>query len=827
MGNNSEQTRHILVIEDRKARRLVTLENSTYSIGRDTKNNIVLYEHQVSRHHATLLRIVDYKTDQFFYRIIDGDLQGKRSTNGLMINSRKSLSHELQHGDIIGFGGKAKAIYKIILDSSPDFNLIENDEVASEEKTSIEQKKNKAKNEDISKETLAFPEESELEESSQKDLIRLASFPELSPNPIIEINNKGEVTYANSAAILRFKDIENTEKKHPIIAGLIEENNIENKPQGLLVREVKIGSEIFEQYVHYLADIQVVRSYIFDYTKRKHNNIAIKASEAIYHSILNKLDEGILLVNAVSKKIIQANYAYSNLTGYSIRSLVNLSLSDVVDLEKDVIENKITTNIRVNNQLVGKSVHRHKNGYLIDVNVKVNTVNYEDQQAICLIVREKKEQATLSQDFNQNILLYDPLTGLPNKTLFLEHLTKAIANAQRHQNLVGILLVEINHREKITTPIARQEQEKIIKTISQVIKNSLRAGDTVSRWDSYQFIILLSRLFEIKDIGKIAQRLLKHLQVLAKEFSINCNFNIGGSVYPTEGEEASVLIDRAQHALEKIKEKPGNNFYNAQVDKKTVKLLKAEKLLETAMEKEELKIYYQPVVRLDDQLITCLEAIIHWQHPEVGIVTADKFMPVAKKTNMINKIGDWLVNTICKQNQAWRASGVPIVPISISFSARQFQESNLIKKLVNVLDKYGLEHRLLEIAIDSECISENQELATKKIQELNKVGISVSLDDFGIGVSYLEYLQQFTFSRLKLHQSLTTSILNPDSNNAIINAAIALSKVSDVKVIAKGVETAEQVDKLRELRCHEIQGNFIYQPLNPEEIVQINSEYFS
>lgn len=818
MANNSDQVRHILVIEDRKARRIVTLEDSTYSIGRDTKNDIVLYDNQVSRYHATLLRIIDYKTNQFLYRIIDGDLQGKRSTNGIIVNRKPCLSHELKHGDIVRFAGRAKAIYHVIAaNTSTDFNLLVEEEI--DEKTFIEDSKNKTEIIEAAKQTISF-NEPELEKLNQEELVRLASFPELSPNPIIEINWEGKITYINDAASLKFKTIHQNETEHPILTGLINQKN--SRPGGFFVREVKIGNEVFEQYVHYLADAQLIRSYIFDYTKRKQSELALKETEEFYHIVMEQIKEGILIIDSLTQKIVQVNESYSTLLGYSQKEMIGLNLANIVALDEDVIEKGLDNNAQLVNQLIGKSLHRHKNGSLINVNVKINSLKYQEKTILCFVINSDNLSHTPELN-NQYDPIYDPLTGLPSRTMFQEYLSTAIANAKRHHDLISVMFIEINNQTEINTPQQQEQQEQIIKQTGKLIRGCLRAGDIIARWDNQEFSILLPKVFQVKDIAKIAQRLQKILQLAAEKNSNAVEVNIGITIYPLDGEEASTLLKNAAVALEQTKKQKPNSysFYSTKNNKKIPTLLKLEKLLQIALEKEELEVYYQPIIQINDQTLTGLEASLYWQHPELGLISPTKFMHLAEQTDFIIPISEWLLEKICQQNQIWQAQAMTAIPISIDLLSRQLQASNFIDKIANILDKSKLDHYFLELEISSQCLSENEDLAKQKIPELVRLGVGISLDNFGTGTSQLDYLQKFNFRRLKLAPSLVEAGKDQASANAIIAAAIALGNGFKLKVVAQNVTTEEQVQKLRRLNCDEIQGDWFSQPLNGEDMTNL------
>ncbi|MGH2415012.1 MAG: FHA domain-containing protein, partial [Microcystaceae cyanobacterium] len=297
-----QELRHILVIEDQKSRRIVSLKENTYSLGRDPSNSILIYDRQVSRYHATLLRINDYQSNDYSYRIIDGNLQGKKSTNGLSINGKYCLSHELKQGDIIHFGGKAKIKYHITSQDS-EFDLFKANEP---QEKSIFAASLKANQNEEEHHTIVFGKPAE--ENSKEILINSYSLAEFSPNPILEIDFEGQITYLNPSASLKFQDIREMQQEHPLVKGLLTQP--QNKDGTSFIREVHVGQDIFEQHIHYLAESQLIRSYLFDITKSKQLEAALNLSQSRSNLLYQQTTEGIIFVDAATKRIIEANHTY-------------------------------------------------------------------------------------------------------------------------------------------------------------------------------------------------------------------------------------------------------------------------------------------------------------------------------------------------------------------------------------------------------------------------------------------------------------------------------------------------------------------------------------
>ncbi len=690
--------RHILVIEDQKARRIVALEEATYSVGREASNDIVIYEQVVSRRHATIIRVrLTPRLDSYSYRIIDGDLEGHRSTNGLLINGKLQTSHNLKHGDVVIFGPQAKVSYYIIstaldidLFNPLDPGQLEQENYAITETMIAD---------DNHKSTLI--NEESLQERNRDDLIRLASFPELSPNPIIEIDFTGDLTYLNPAASIKFKNIAKEKLKHPILAGLLSE--VHNIQGNLLLREVTIGAEIFEQYVHYLSEHQLIRSYLFDITARK-------------------------------------------------RAEKNLEYR----------------------------------------------------------------------------AFYDTLTDLPNRNYFDEKLEIALIEAQSNNSLLAVLFLDLDSFKNINDSLGHKIGDQLLKSFAQRLSCCVRNNDIVSRWGGDEFTLLLPQINTPEDTINLAQRILDDLK---KPFEIAghqlyIKTSIGIAIYPQDGEDAETLLKNADAALYRAKERGRNHyrFYRSTMTSKASLLLKLENLLYQALEEESLYLNYQPQLNMLNNKISGMEALLRWYHPELGHVSPSKLIPLAEKTDLIIPISLWVLKTACKQNKAWQKQGLSPIPIAVNLSPKQFHQPNLVDIVAQVLEETELEPHLLDLEITETTMMENIDFSQENLHKLRKLGVQISLDDFGTGYSSLGYLQKFPITTLKIDKSFIQTLEDNPQNTAIISAIIALGKSFDLRVIAEGVETLQQLELLQKLNCQEIQGFWFSRPLQSADATPLLSQ---
>lgn len=814
-----QEFRHIFVIEDRKGRRIVSLEESNYTLGRDSHNPIVLYDYQVSRTHATLIRRLSDEEDGFSYRILDGDLQGKRSTNGILINGHSTISHELKHGDTIRFANEAKASYYIIsTDSSIDlFNPDGFDRINASRTTLTSQ----------SSETMIGKQEESDNPEDQQELIRLASFPELSPNPIIELDWDGNITYVNPSASIKFDNIYEEKLNHPILSGLLTEYN--NRQGNLFLREVKIGAEVFEQYVHYLSEKKLIRSYIFDFTKRKQAEAQLRESEARYRAIARQTSEGILLAYSSNKKIIEANDSYLNILGYSSEEITNLNLFNVIASDLTSFNQDLNNVLENKEDFTKQYLHRCQDGSLINLESSVSLISYQNKDIFCFVVRN----ATSSENIvnTNNHIFHDYITQLPNQKLFKEQLNVAISNAERYQYLMALIITEIGNFQEFKQNNDQETTEKLIKSFAQAIQSCLRGGDLIARWDENKFMILFPRIKGPKDPAKIAKKMSNTLEQFLQEYSSNVSLilKINLAIYPIDGDEFSLFIRNSLLCLEQ-NNLANNSTYGVTgftISPKTASLLKLENLIGSAIKEQQFFLCYQPQIDTHTTQLTGLEALLRWDHPELGKVTPRHFLRLTEETDFMLPLGIWILQTVMLQIEAWQKQNIVPLPIGVNISARQFSQPNFVETIVKVLELTSLSPQLLELEITENCFLQNPELAYKTLAQLSALKVKLCFDNFGSGNSSLIYLQKFSFDTVKISPSLINLLEENVKNKAFIQSISVLCQGYGSRLVAVGIEKLEQMELLRDLGCTEIQGNLFSRPLPAKDatIFLHKSEY--
>jgi diguanylate cyclase (GGDEF)-like protein/PAS domain S-box-containing protein len=814
--SNAPDVRHILVVEDQKSKRIVALRESTYSLGRDPSSSIVIYDRQVSRHHATLLRVTDYQNHQDFYRVIDGNLQGKRSTNGIMVNGKYSLSQELRPGDTIRFGSKAKATYQLVSNTS-EMELLEKNECTEnlpELLTFTPPETDSFVYEDASKNTILFQVP---EEDSPISRLRPPAIAEFSPHPIIELTTTGEITYLNSAASLQFSDLRLGKSPHPLLAGLTEQINIHEATSFVL--EVEFEDSCFEQHIYYLSNYQLIRCYLFEITKYKKFEAKNNKNNDYYKFLFEQTTEGIFLADLHSNRIIETNQAYCKLLGYPAADLLQKDIYQVIALDREIIDSQLDSIEPEKPFYVEESLHRCRDGTIVNVEEKITRSTFQNREIFCFTVRDISERKR-SEERLQYQAFHDLLTNLPNRLLFSKELTIALANAQRNQTLLAVMFLDLDSFKNINNTLGHLIGDQVLQSFAQRLTACVRGGDTVARWGSDEFTILLPRIRNTEDTVKLAGRIFDTLKqpFIIEQHYLQLKTSIGIAIYPQDGEDKELLLRNADVALCRTKEQGRNHyqFYTPHLSEEAELFLKLETLLHQALEKQEFSLNYQPQIKISTGEVTGIETLLRWHHPRLGAITPSKFLPLAEKTDLILTIGKWVLNNACQQALIWQKDGLKPIPISVNLSNSEFAQPNLVASVARILEKTGLDPQWLELEITEKTLRQNLHSARQIFQDFQNLGVRIALDDFGTGYSALGYLQQFSFRTLKLDQTFIRDLRGSSQEKAIISAALALGTGFNFRIVAEGVETQQQIDFLHSLGCEEAQGYHYSRPLIAE-----------
>jgi len=416
---------------------------------------------------------------------------------------------------------------------------------------------------------------------------------------------------------------------------------------------------------------------------------------------------------------------------------------------------------------------------------------------------------------------HDALTDLANRNLLGDRIRQAMAHSRRNGLLLALLFLDLDRFKGINDSFGHELGDALLLEVSSRLKQIVREGDTVARQGGDEFIILLTDIQRPQDVTAVAYKI---FAAFSTPFNINghelfVTTSIGATLYPDDGDDMQSLLRNADTAMYRAKEEHGNafQFYSREMSVRALERAELESALRRALDRDEFELFYQPKVDTGSGRIIGAEALIRWHHPEMGLVSPTRFIPMAEEIGLIVPIGDWVLHTACAQNKAWQDAGLPHISVSVNLSARQFKQEGLVESVADALQNMGLDARHLELELTESIVMNSAELFITKMKELEGLGVQLSIDDFGTGYSSLSYLKRFPLHHLKIDQSFVRDIATDADDAAITSTVISLGHSLNLKVIAEGVETEEQVAFLRDHHCDEMQGYYFSKPLPAHE----------
>ena len=428
----------------------------------------------------------------------------------------------------------------------------------------------------------------------------------------------------------------------------------------------------------------------------------------------------------------------------------------------------------------------------------------------------------------ERISHYDPLTNLPNRLLFLDRLEQDIAHAQRDGRLLAVMFVDVDRFKQINDSFGHPVGDRLLQAVAGRLESHIQAGDTVARMGGDDFSFVLTGMRQTHDAGEVAQKILASFArdpISLGDSEIFVAASIGISIYPFDGVDTTTLVKNADAALYHAKKEGRNNFqyYAAQMNASAGQRLALETGLRRALEREEFVLYYQPKVDLASGKITGMEALLRWQSAERGLVAPAEFIPLLEETGLILPVGEWVLHAACKQAQSWQTAGFPDIRIAVNLSALQFRQPDIVGLILDILKKNDLDPGAgsLELELTESLLMNNAEGTIATLGKLREIGVQFSVDDFGTGYSSLSYLKRFPISSLKIDRSFVSGLADSRDDAAIVAAIISLGHSLGLKVIAEGVETMEQLDYLRKMKCGEMQGYLFSRPVPAAEMTQL------
>ncbi|MFH2041394.1 MAG: EAL domain-containing protein [Acidobacteriota bacterium] len=552
-----------------------------------------------------------------------------------------------------------------------------------------------------------------------------------------------------------------------------------------------------------------------------------KRFQMLSHALMDIKDS--VFFTDMEDNIIYVNDAFCRTYGYHEEEIVGKEAAVLWD--KD-IENEYQQSIfpkALRGGLKGEFLHRREDGSLFPVLLSRAVIKDDRKKPIAIagIVRDITERKLIEQQF-QSLAHFDSLTCLPNRTYMMEKLSQLLVQARWNNHTLALLFIDLDHFKKINDTLGHDAGDKMLKEVASRLVECVRDSDTVARMGGDEFMLILSKITKAQDAAVIAQRV---LQSFDTPFTLNghdcmIGASIGISQYPTDGDDYESLVKNADIAMYKAKEIGGKNyqFYNPAMNMAAFQQLVLENKLRVAVENKEFVLHYQPQINLKDFRIEGMEALIRWKDPEMeNLIYSGQFIPLAEETGLIIPIGEWVLEEACRQAKRWQDAGFPSMKMSVNISGRQFRQHNMVEQVAETLRITRIDATCLELEL-TESVLLQTEVTTKVLNDINSLGVQLSIDDFGKGYSSLSYLKKLPIRKLKIDQTFVEGITQDASDREIVKAIISMSHSLNIRVLAEGVETLEQLKFLKESGCDEAQGYLFCRPQPAEDLEKILSK---
>lgn len=553
--------------------------------------------------------------------------------------------------------------------------------------------------------------------------------------------------------------------------------------------------------------------------KQQRAEAELKDSEELFRALYHDANHPVYVFEE-NLKVVDANPYASEFYGYSLEEFKKMNLYDLaIPDDRSVQREMFEQLIKEEGDFIKDLRQQKRTGEVITVTTDIVGIMRRGKKfyvsKITDITERKLAEVRLSHLAN-----YDLLTNLPNRLLFVDRLNQALSQGRRTQKLVAILFLDIDRFKTINDTLGHHVGDRLLQSISKLLVAG-RETDTVTRLGGDEFTIMLTNVGHAKDAALVAEKILTTLssqsfQIAGHEIFITVS--IGITLYPFDGEDIDTLLKNADTAMYRAKERGRNTyqFYTRDMNNLALERLELETALRKAVEREELELNYQPIVDAESGKIIASEALLRWNHPTLGRIPPDRFIPLAEETGLILQIGEWVLKTACNEFQLLIESGNTPVRLAVNISVRQFQDIKFINMVKNILNETHFNPNLLELEITESNLMQNIERTHETLYQLSKTGIKFSVDDFGTGYSSLTYLKRFPIDTLKIDRTFIKDIIQDSDDKAITTAIIAMAHSLKLQVVAEGVETKEQLEFLRSLRCDSLQGFLFYKPLSLE-----------
>jgi diguanylate cyclase (GGDEF)-like protein/PAS domain S-box-containing protein len=558
---------------------------------------------------------------------------------------------------------------------------------------------------------------------------------------------------------------------------------------------------------------------------------AVEPANAAHRAAFEQSPHGVLLVDAQSLKVVDANPALQRSLGYTLDEMRALTLGEVFTDPSGESEALIGKLRDPSPRQAVEARQRCQDGTLRDVEVSGHRLELGERRVLVLTahditVRRKAEAQLLEkQQHLDHLAHHDQLTGLPNRLFLAAHLPGAIDDARRSSSMLAVLFLDLDRFKHINDSRGHETGDQLLKAVAQRIRATMRAEDVVVRMGGDEFIVVLKDVQNTDRVNDAAGRINEALSapVIVDGRPLVTTVSIGVSLYPRDGADMGELLRHSDTAMYQAKDRGRNNFqlFSPAMDRRLKERIAIETSLRAALQGRQLDVHYQPIVDIQSHRVVALEALLRWKHPAHGFVPPARFVAVAEEAGLIVPIGEFVLERTVEDLVRWRQAGCTPVPVAVNISAVQLQRSNLPETISKLTRQQGVSPSMLQLELTESAVFERREGRTGESNEdavarLRELGVRIAIDDFGTGYSSLSYLKRWRVDYLKIDRSFVRDLVTDLSDLAIVGAIIAMAHHLNIQVVAEGIEGWQQLEKLRQLGCSFAQGYLFAKPV-PEE----------
>ena len=592
-------------------------------------------------------------------------------------------------------------------------------------------------------------------------------------------------------------------------------NNLDNIPIEIRVKLVKKEAE---EATGMLVSVR-------DLTQQRQLEEKLRLSASVFENT----SEGVV-ISDTQGTIVEVNSAFTEILGYEHDEVIGQNPRMwKSDRHDESFYRDFWNSLMTVGRWRGEIWNRRKDGSVFPEWLSISqVVDSEGKLTHFIGVFTDISNLKESQEQLDHLAHHDALTDLPNRLLYMERLTQAIKHAERQKKQLAVVFIDLDRFKNINDSLGHPAGDQLLCEVAGRLQDTVRQDDTVARISGDEFVLLLEDIGGSNNAAHAAQKVMRifdsSFQVAGRE--VQTSASLGISLYPQDGDDAATLLRNADAAMYRAKDEGRNNyeFYTEELTRNAFERVLLENSLRQALDQEQFLLYYQPQVDMFSGEIIGAEVLIRWQHPDQGMVSPAKFIPIAEECGLILAIGEWVLRAACEQGKRWLDQGIHFGQLAVNVSGVQIKDSGLVDRVTKIIEETELPASCLELEITEGFIMQQTQFAIAQLEALRDLGLTLAIDDFGTGYSSLSYLKRLPIQKLKIDQSFIRDIPDDLNDMAISNAVIALGDSLSLEVIAEGVETKEQADFLKKAGCSQAQGFLYSRPVPAEEFVELLKE---